>query len=161
MSQDIVDSLLKPSLKKEGQQKPMFSITAHFLVAFFGGPIALIIFSMISLSRIGKLIENRLSCIALILIVMAGIGFITYSHFSGLPEWLRILGSDERSIRLLMRIFSILLCGVIYVLYKSYFELSELVGAAANPWVPGIASVIAGSLIYMAILYTVRIIVNG
>jgi len=161
MSHNLTDSLLEPSIKHSGSQKPMFSITSHFLVAFFGGPIGLTLFSMISIFRIGKLRENIITYILLSVISIGFTAFVFYLYLTGWPNWLMIMESEASSLKNVIKIFSVILCGAIYLLHKHYFSISRLSGEKGNPWVAGITCVITGMLVYALMIFIVGVPSNG
>ena len=89
MTQSPIDSLLQASLSQHQPKRPMYSVTAHALVAFFGGPVALVLFSGLSVHHIGLLRPHLKYYILLLLGVLGVTYFMSFWLVTGWPDWLR------------------------------------------------------------------------
>lgn len=158
MTQSPIDSLLQASLSQHQPKRPMYSVTAHALVAFFGGPVALVLFSGLSVHHIGLLRPHLKYYVLLLLAVLGVTYFMSFWLVTGWPEWLAVASKSSSSFKLVNRVIALGLFGVIYVFQRHYFSISQMKGEASNPWVPAIAAGIIGFGIQFGILFLAGIL---
>ena len=156
MTQSPIDSLLQASLSQHQPKRPMYSVTAHALVAFFGGPIALVLFSGLSIRHIGLLRQNIIYYVLLLVAVLGLTVLMSFWMATGWPDWLAVASKSSSSFKLVNRVIALGLFGVIYLFQRHYFSISQMKGEASNPWVPAIAAGIIGFGIQIGILYTMN-----
>lgn len=147
MTESSLESLLEPSLQKHTPRGALYSIGAHVIVAFFGGPVALMFFSMWGAYKINKLKEHWLLYILGLLAGLALLVCVYWMLKTGWPSVLEIGSSDRSSAVNIIRIGSIFLSGYVYLGLRDYFRVGEVAGEAPSPWVTGIAAVVVGYLI--------------
>lgn len=152
MTESSLKSLLEPSLKKRAPTGALYSIGSHVLVAFFGGPFALIFFSMWGAHKINRLQEHWL--LYAVGALAAGILLATVYWLlnSGWPAALEIGSSDRKSAKNIVTIGSILLCGFLYLGLRDYFRVGEFSGEAPSPWIAGITAAVVGYLMTLSLI---------
>lgn len=144
MSRSSIDGLLQPSLSQHQPKKPMYSVTSHALVAFFGGPIALVLFSGLSIRHIGLLKQHLVYYVLLLIGALGATFFLSFLMVTGWPEWLAIGSKASSSFKLTNRVLALALFGVIYLFQRHYFSISNLHKEDSNPWIPAIGAGVIG-----------------
>ena len=151
MSQSL-ESLLQPSLTGRKLTRPMYSISSHVLVAFFGGPVGLLLFSLNNMRYTHLLSKWWRFYLFFFVAVAASQYFISLWSLQGFPAWMPLDTHSSSNIRLVNRLFALTLMAVLYWAQKSLFNISQLKGDSPNPWVAGILCGLVGigaSLIFM------------
>ena len=142
-----LNSLLTPSLPAGANGKPMYSITAHVLVAFFGGSLAFLLFSMYSTHHIGRLQHYRWYYVSVVAVAVTAWCLGCYQLASGWPDQLLLTSSATSSLNQLDRGLGLLICGVTYLLQRRYFAVSSLSDQDyPSPWKPGLIAAFIGFL---------------
>ncbi|QEY16371.1 hypothetical protein D0C16_10495 [Cellvibrio sp. KY-GH-1] len=149
---DQLEALLQPSLNKRTPTGTLYSAGSHVIVGFFGGPLAMVLFSMWGAHKIhqlGNKLYLYLGCLALALITY-GVLFWLLMH--GWPEILNLRSSSGKSADLISTLFAVGLCGLMYLALKDYFRVGELVAdGAPSPWVAGACAVFFGYVLNKAL----------
>src|SRR5689334_19432349 len=132
-----------------GVSEPPFSTLAHYGVAFFGGPLAVLAFAGLSARRVGKLAALRipLGLLALgTLALMASVGYTVADSAS-------LLGViHEPSLAQLSRfdrLLGVVLFGVAHLLLRGAWP-GPAVDPPPSPWLPGGVCVAVGQLATLA-----------
>jgi hypothetical protein len=128
-------TLLEPSLSNTTPPpKPTFSTQAHFLVGFFGGPMAVIPFSLIGLHQMGKMKEQLTKTVLIVgFFVALYLCHTVLSNLGLYGQWfdgISPLTVSRRGNNLL----GVLTFGAIYLAHRRTFNLSQNHSASANPW---------------------------
>ena len=144
------DELLQPTLADDEGVASLYSIRSVFLVAFFGGPIALAIFGFLNtrkLSRIGKDWPFYAGCVG----VVAALSYVGLMH----PELLSASGDPadaRRNLRYLARASALALCGVLYMLHRQHYRAMSTMGVEhPSPWTAAIISIISATILALGI----------
>ncbi|HET8938117.1 MAG TPA: hypothetical protein VFN67_31960 [Polyangiales bacterium] len=140
-------ALLQPSFARP--REPIFSARAGFLVAFFGGVHATLIFSFLNSRRLGR---ERTDAWWYALLALAGtaaiavLAYLVESH--QLPSWLVWSSDARRDVRTYSRACALVVFAVSYFRLRPYYTAAALSGhAPPNPWKAGIAASVAGAVI--------------
>ena len=143
MSQPL-EVLLQPSLTGRKLTKPMYSVGSHIFVAFFGGPVGLFFYSLNS-ARYSKVLHRWWGFYLLFLVIaFASQFYIGVLSVEGMPGWIPLETNSSGSLKLINRVIALILMGILYLLQKQLFNISQLKGDLPSPWVPGIISCVIG-----------------
>lgn len=148
------DDLLKPVLTSESESTPSFSIRAMFFVAFFGGPLAIIIFSAISSHLMSRLGKDAVLYVAMTLISIGMLALQTAS-----PELFEFgaAGASADDFKLIWRITGLLFMGVFYWLHKKSYRVATTFGHQyQSPWGFGILSMVLGIVLGAGVVIAMR-----
>ncbi len=147
-----LEALLTPSLGARSGANSLYSVRASFFVAFFGGPVAALIFGFLNSRRLGREREDGwlYGVIALPLIVL--LVWLGYAASADeLPAWLGTTKEASSLRRFLPRALALLIFGGIYLRLRPFFKAAELSGQPApDPWRPGLVTVAAATAINVA-----------
>lgn len=150
--------LLRPTLEAAAAvHQPLYSVRAGFLVAFFGGVHATLAFSALNSRRANRLAKD------LWIYLLAGVAWaaalIVAGHgiaSGGLPEWLDLAGTPQRTVRWGGRLVALGLFGLVYLRHRPLIKAQELLGDdPPNPWPAGL--VVAG----LSIVLTLALVAVG
>jgi hypothetical protein len=142
-----LEALLRPSLTNAPLQRP-YSVRACYLVAFFGGALAIAIFGALTARRMGTLSKDLWLFVATAVLYLVGLYWAadaTIHH--QLPAWLTDLGKPTQTLRYAFRAFGLVIVGVFYWMRKDIWRAAELNGDAPSPWQSGIVSVIVAGIV--------------
>jgi hypothetical protein len=148
------DDLLRPSLQaSDAGQKAIYSTTAGYLTAFFGGPFAAIGMSALNAWRLGRLRADALAMVAALALTFTVFAFLLRPDAFGQPD----LEITTRSIRLATRVLGLALFGAFWLLHKRYYRGMQLLGLPPpNPWPAAIACAAIDFAITMGLVAWVR-----
>lgn len=142
------EDLLRPSLSPGHRKVRLYSPTAMFYTAFFGGPVAALAFSTLNSKQLDRTKEDQLWY------VLAGVGTLLWifttiyvARFTDVipPDF---LGGVERTGRYIIRAFGLALWGGFYFMHRPFHRTNELVGAEPlNPWKPAIGCILVAMVI--------------
>ena len=154
----MLEDLLQPTLSSGQPKKPMYSVTAHMLVAFFGGAFSLLLFSMLSLHRIGRLKQHWLYYLLAFCACTAIYVVLSEMMATGQwPPWLMLGSSEKSSLRVVTRLLAVLLFGIIYAWQRNFFSISALLGETPKPWIPALVSLLIGGIVQVMIITSVLV----
>lgn len=148
MPEPSLESLLKPSLQGHAMQGAMYSTTAHGFVAFFGGPLAVVLFSLWGVRRTGLLRQHGLLYALLLLLALATVATIVWWRTHGWPAGFNLGGTAASTARYTLQLTGMAMFGLIYWCMGPYFRVSTLNQRPPGPWLAGIVC------IGLAILFT-------
>lgn len=144
------DELLRPSLAENERVAPLYSVQSMFLVAFFGGPLALGIFGFLNTRRLDRASKDwpfYLGCVAVVAVLI----FVGLRH----PDLLSAGGDPaaaRRNLRYVARGSALALCGILYLLHRQHFRAMSTMGVEhPSPWVPAILSIVAAAVMTFGI----------
>jgi hypothetical protein len=148
-------SLLEPSLAsdEQGVQVP-YSARAGFMVAFFGGVFAIVIFSALNAKRLGRMRQDLVPHILVGLLMFAAVSGVAYLDAQGVRFAIfELLGDAERGKRYFFRLVALGLFGLSYLLHRRYYRSADLmVTSFPNPWPWGIGSAVIGGALSLVAL---------
>lgn len=152
---DDLGHLLRPSLGPTvAPMRPLYSVRAGFLVAFFGGVYATLGFSALNTRRAGRLARDAW-LYALAAVAWTGV-LIAAGHAlgtDGLPSWLGFAGTPQRGVRWVGRLTALALFGLVYLRHRALLKTQALVGTdAPNPWAAALLWVVLGAALSFAAL---------
>lgn len=135
------EHLLTPSLTANVPSAAPYSTRSSFLVALFGGPLAILLYAALSSWRLRRAIDAPVYVAGLALLVALLYAAIVDKPL--LAGAAAILGKD--TIRFLSSALSLGLCGVFYLLHKKQHRSAALFATKPpSPWIPAIACIAAG-----------------
>jgi hypothetical protein len=135
-------NLLTPSLSGSNtQQVSLYSTQSSFLVAFLGGPAAIVLYSALNSWRLRRAVDALayLATLAVVLLLMmdherGGPVFTAFTDYFG-------KGSE----RYLWRLLALAAFGVYYLMHRKQHRSAQLFGTKPpSPWIPAIACLVAG-----------------
>lgn len=135
------EHLLTPSLSAHAPPATLYSIRSSFLVAVFGGPLAILLYASLNSWRLRRAADIPVYIAGLALLVALLYAAIAAPHtLSGLAGF---LGKD--TMRALSSALSMGLCGVFYLLHKKQHRSAALFDTKPpSPWIPAIACMVGG-----------------
>ena len=132
-----------------------FSQQATFFVAFFGGPLAAVIFNAWNARIWGRLERDLPLVIATGLVAVAAV--VAASVYGAQPD----APKSSSQVRVLARVLALAIWGAFVLRHRSMYRMQALSSLSPRrPWVPGIACVVASVALVMAIGFTVRLILG-
>jgi hypothetical protein len=150
-----LEPLLKPSLQSHAMQGAMYSTTAHGFVAFFGGPLAVALFSLWGARRIGLLRRHALLYAAFLLLALTAVLGIVWLRAHTWPGWFNIGGTPAASARYSLQLTGLALFGLIYWRMGPYFRIGTLNQRPPSPW---LAAIVCIALAILAIMLTAGVL---
>ena len=135
------NSLLTPSLSQPNHNVRLYSPRSSFFVAFFGGPIAVVLYSMLNSIRLRRWVDG-LAYLVAISAVLALYYWLATSN-DDILHWIREqLG--RRTNTYLFRFSALMLWGAFYLMHKEYHRSAELFDIQPpSPWVPALGCIAA------------------
>ena len=119
--------LLRPSLGDNTPAAALYSPTACWMTAFFGGPIAALVIFAVNFSRAGVLKRESTWFGAAVVVVIAALAYIL--------QWMLELGEMPREGRLLVRACALVVAALLYWRLRPMFRAQEMFGRdSPNPW---------------------------
>lgn len=141
-SASSIDHLLEPSLSPlQGQE--LYSLQASFMVAFFGGGLASVLFTSLNSRRLDRLSKD------LPLLLLGGAFFVALTVWTGtltvpgaaLP-FEGDLQANSRLMRIVSRGLALVFFGLGFLAHRRFHSAAKLSGSAhAKPWKPALACV--------------------
>ena len=153
MSKSDISDLLTPSLSASTQPVAFYSVVAHLLVAWFGGPIGIAAFVAVNLWQAG-IIKKYLPIVVIFAVVaLAWTVALVASALDGLNlPWIDTEQSLFSQLRMANRVIAVSIFGVFYLICRRYFKASHLAGEPKHsPWIAGGACAIFGMALMLAI----------
>lgn len=135
------EHLLTPSLASNTPSAAPYSTRSSFLVALFGGPLAILLYAALNSWRLRRPadIPVHLAGFALLVALLYG-AIVDRQLVAGVAA---ILGKD--TFRFLSSALSLGLCGVFYLLHKKQHKSAALFDIKRpSPWIPAIACMVIG-----------------
>ena len=135
------NDLLRPSIGTvDSPQRPLYSATAGYLTAFFGGPFAATGMAGLNAWRLGRLRTDALALAGGMAIAIGLVAFMLRPDLFGRPE----IDFATRDVRIGMRVLALLLFGAFWLLHRRYYRGMQFLGLEApNPWPAAIACIAA------------------
>jgi hypothetical protein len=135
------EHLLTPSLSASAPPVKLYSIQSSFLVAFFGGPAAILLYCGLNSWRL-----RRAADIPVYLLGAALLWALMYTlrfHPATFDGLYRLLGNDM--FHALRTLLSLAMCGTFYALHqKQHRSRAFFSDKPPSPWIPAIVCMVAG-----------------
>lgn len=152
MSSGTTDSLFAPSLEGERTLRPTYSIRSQYFVAFFGGPLAILIFGALGARLLGRLQKDWWLFALIAVGVLLQIYFVT--DFLAAED---TTAASARNVRLVNRVISVVWVGVLYLRYRAFHRAIDLTGRdRPNPWKAGLGSIAASIVVGIVVAALMR-----
>ena len=147
------EQLLSPSLSDTPARAiGLYSPRSSFLLAFFGGPMALVLYSALNSARL----KRPLDAIAYIAATL-GVAALVYAAQTGaMPDavkWISQQIGGAGSMRGLSRLYALLLWTCFYLMHRKQHRSVTMFGEAPSPWKAAIACFALGVGITFALSY--------
>ncbi|MDQ1817394.1 hypothetical protein RBA41_29215 [Massilia sp. CCM 9210] len=145
------ESLLTPSLSpSQAPAAILYSVQSSFLLAFFGGPFAIIFYSALSSWKLRRPLDALMYLPALAL----STAFLVAVQAGYAPLIALIDAIGSGGARILSRALAMALFGVVYLMHRKQHRSAALFGAKPPaPWIPAIACGVLDYGITRAVLY--------
>ena len=162
MNQNI-EHLLQPTLSKEAQRVPIFSVRACFFTAFLGGPLAVTFLSALNSNRLKRLKND------LIFYLIGISAFLVYLFIildvpegESVREWIASQRRENMFYRYGSRGMGLLLWGAYYYLHKQYYKAMSLFDMEPpNPWITAIICILTAGFFQVLLALLVLSIRGG
>ena len=144
-----LDALLQPSLAHTGLREPLYSVRAGFVVAFFGGLFASLLFSGLNSRRLGRTHQDAWLYAVIACIWAASLLWLGYAEATQtLPSWLSVTRDAHRDIRYASRALALAVFGLCYSRLRQFYVAATLAGQdPPNPWKAGLSCAAIGSVL--------------
>lgn len=162
MPNNTINDLLKPSLADTKSISKSYSVTAHMLVAWFGGPLGAALFSIINLQQMGIAKRHTKVCISLfcLSLLFSLLPVLIALEQIPLPEAL-VLGDIKGTSKIAIRLFGVLIYALFYICFKKYYIASNQIPSdPPSSWKAGIACALTGGLVTFASILLIGITVT-
>jgi hypothetical protein len=133
------NDLLQPSIGRvDSPQRAIYSATAGYLTAFFGGPFAAIGMAGLNAWRLGRLRTDALALAGGIALAVGLVAFLLRPELFGYQE----LEFAARDVRIASRVLALLLFGAYWLMHRRYYRGMQILGLEPpRPWPAAIACV--------------------
>lgn len=150
------EELLRPTLGDTRVAQAPYSLTALFLTAFFGGPMAILLLTAANSYRLQRLARD-LPAILLALAAYGAFLFVAYGTTWGATFQADVKSAlGERGMSLVSRGIALLLFGLSYLLHRREQRSTDFSGLdRPNGWVGGIAAIVVGIALQIGLLTVV------
>jgi len=135
------EHLLTPSLSATTRPVTLYSVQSSFLVAFFGGPAAILLYSGLNSWRLRRTADIPVYMLGTALV--AGLVYALLFQPMIFADVFELLGDDTN--RALRVVLSLAICGVFYGLHqKQHRSAAFFHDKPPSPWIPAIICIAAG-----------------
>ena len=143
------NDLLQPSIGRvDSAQRPIYSVTAGYLTAFFGGPFAAVGMAGFNAWRLGRLRADALALAGGVAVAVGLIAFMLRPDLFGRAD----LEFATRDVRIASRALALALFGAYWFMHRRYYRGMRFLGLEPpRPWPAAIACVVA-DLAFMMLL---------
>jgi hypothetical protein len=149
------EHLLTPSLSGQRHSVNLYSPQSSFMVGFFAGPIALILYSALNSYRLKRLADVIAYLGAAIITVMLLYWYLITAD-GAVAVWLNEeFGRDAT--RFLTRFLALLLWGGFYLMHRKYHRSAEVFDVKPpRPWIPALLCAGLGYVILSAAVTAIK-----
>ncbi|MEM1188817.1 MAG: hypothetical protein AAGI72_09845 [Pseudomonadota bacterium] len=138
----MANDLFSKSIDAENVDRQIYSIRSMFWVAFFGGPVAIAIYTLVNSAELKRVARDSGPALLLCLLYVAIVMFAA----NGIAE-LEAASSERlnpsRILRWGMRILALAYLGIYYLQLRGIYRAYDHANAEyRNPWAPAIASLL-------------------
>jgi len=147
------EHLLTPSLSASAAPVRLYSIQSSFLVAFFGGPAASLLYCGLNSWRLRRLADIPVHLAgAALLVALAYLLMYQPARFDGLYQ---LLGNDV--FRALRTMLALAICGTFYALHqKQHRSRAFFSDKPPSPWIAAIVCMVAGYSIMVGLVAALK-----
>lgn len=144
------NDLLQPSIGRvEASQRAIYSVTAGYLTAFFGGPFAAVGMAGLNARRLGRLRTDALALAGGIALAVGLIALLLRPELFGRGD----LDFSARDVRIGSRVLALFLFGAYWLLYRRYHRGMKFLGLdPPRPWLAAIACIVADWTLTMLLI---------
>lgn len=144
------NDLLQPSIGQlSSPQRAIYSATAGYLTAFFGGPFAAVGMAGLNAWRLGRLRTDALALAGGAALATGSLSFLLRPDLFG---WAN-LDFSMGDVRIGARVLGLLLFGAFWFLHRSYYRAMQFLGLEPpSPWLPAIACIFANIALMFLLL---------
>lgn len=144
-----LEELLRPTLGEASAQRPLYTVQAGFLTAFFGGLYAACLIGGLNSRRLGRLARDAWIYAVAALAWTATLLWFGYGSEAGLlGEGWRITGGAGRTLRFGGRLLALVLFGLIHLRHRPMIRLQQLLGTSPpNPWPVALTAIAGGCVL--------------
>ena len=159
-SSEHLEAYLQPSLDTAAAVRPIYSTQASFLVAFFGGIFAILLFSALNVGRLGRWRQDTWILALASIVGVAVVSLLGSAAVTGnVPESLAILGAGTTGVRNLSRLLALAVFGVFFFRHRSFLKAQELAGSdPPSPWLPGFACAGVSIVLTIGLVAALRLV---
>lgn len=149
-----LQSLLEPTLSAASPARPLYSVRANCLVAFFGGLYAAALFCALNAVRMRRPAQDIWICAVAsgawtVVLVWAGYAIADGS----MPSWLNLMDRPGRTLNYAGRLLALVLFGALYRRQRAIFKAQEFASVAPpNPWPMGLLAIGASIALSIAMV---------
>lgn len=136
------ESLLTPSLSPSAAPAAnLYSTQSAFVLAFFGGPIAVILYSALNSWKLRRPLDALLYAAGLLAAGAYIVGWRT-----GYAPLVRLIDTiGDRGPEALWRALALALCSLVYLMHRKQHRSAALFSTKPpSPWIPAIACAVLG-----------------
>lgn len=145
------ESLLTPSLSPSAAPAAtLYSTQSAFVLAFFGGPIAVVLYSALNSWKLRRPLDALLYLAGLAAACAYIIGVRT--GYAPLVRLVNVIGDSGREA--VWRALALALCSLVYLMHRKHHRSAALFGGKhPSPWIPAIACAALGYGLLRALNY--------
>ena len=131
------ESLLTPSLSPSAAPTAnLYSVQSSFVLAFFGGPFAIILYSALNSWKLRRPLDALVYLVGMALAVFYLVA--VWTAYAPLVQLVNVIGSSAAEA--LWRALALALMGLVYLLHRKHHRSAALfAGTTPSPWIPAIA----------------------
>ena len=131
------ESLLTPSLSPSAAPTAnLYSVQSSFVLAFFGGPFAIILYSALNSWKLRRPLDALVYLAGMALAVSYLVA--VWTAYAPMVQLVNVIGRSAAEA--LWRALALALMGVVYLLHRKQHRSAALfAGQTPSPWVPAIA----------------------
>jgi hypothetical protein len=145
----VREDLLQPSLDSAAAPAPLYSVRSAVFVSFFGGPLAAIAWSALNSARLRRLARDLPLHLALAAALVLALAWLANAD-SAAPA--RAALAERRTWNLVSRGLGLAVFGLLYLRHRAFHRSAALLSLPTpNPWLPGIACVLVGGILFNAL----------
>jgi len=134
------NDLLQPSIDRvDSPQRAIYSATAGYLTAFFGGPFAAVGMAGLNAWRLGRLRTDAMALAGGISVAVGLITFLLRPELFGRAD----LEFATRDVRIASRALALVLFGAYWLMHRRYYRGTRLLGLEPpKPWPAAVACIV-------------------
>jgi len=145
-------ALLSPSVAAARTERG-YSVTATFLTAFFGGPLAAVFMHGLNSRFFGRWARDQVLLAAALLLAIGGvIGLAILRVRPDLAPFAPGFFADSSRVRIASRVLALLLWAALYLRLRPSYRAAELMGGHRSGWRDGVICVITAILLQFGLV---------
>jgi hypothetical protein len=151
-----MQNLLNPTLSPETSHQRIYSQRALFFVAFFGGPLALLLLNALNSNKLNRLRRDLLPYLIALSLYVALLSVIIWSAPEGVSVWKWIAAQRRENFffKYAPRIFALILWGGFAFLHRPFHKAAQLLGDdPPSPWRAALSCFAVAMVADIALMY--------